>query len=286
MITILTPTFNRERLLKRLASSLIKQTDHDFEWLVIDDGSQDNTQLLVQEMATECPFLVQYIYKDNGGKHAALNVGFDKAARDWIFVVDSDDWLEENCIKKIKCLIEMVDESIGAISILRAYEDGRIIGNRFPEGLDNYLDKIELAVGGDKGDIFRKAALENFRFPVFSGENFMAESPVFMWLGRNYKTHFENYPGYICEYQEGGLSANSVLNRHKSFNSSLYVYESQYNACREKWLRRKAAINWWRFRIGKTYLHKERNIPRVYLVPAMFFFLKDYFQVGRSVFQR
>ena len=285
MITVLTPTFNRSDLLKRLFVSLTKQTEQKFEWLIVDDGSTDSTENVVNEFTENCSFTIRYVYKENGGKHSALNVGFDGADGDWIFIVDSDDWLKDDCIETIKSLIESVDDSTGSISMLRTFDDGQIIGEEFPAFLENYLDRIHHNVVGDKGDVFRKSALSNFHFPVFSGENFLAESPLFIWMGLNFKTYFINYPGYICEYQEGGLSAGSTLNRHKSFKSSLYVYHYQYIYLKSKKLKFKAGVNWWRFRIGKKYTCKYTKIPFMYSVIGIVFFIKDYLKYRNSIFK-
>ena len=277
MITVLTPTYNREKLLHRLAESLLLQSSHDFEWLVVDDGSTDNTKEIIAQYKGKFPFSVRYIYKDNGGKHTALNTGFDEAEGEWIFVVDSDDWLENDCVSKISLFIDQANNEVGAISILRRFEDGDIIGDNFPSNLKNYIDRIDQEVKGDKADIFRKSALDGFRFPVFEGENFMAESPMFIWLGLRYKTDFINYPGYICEYQESGLSGNSIKNRHRCYRSAMYVYEMQFENLKSKKNKFKAGVNWWRFSFFKEKFSLER-VSLIYLVPAFFIFLKDRLQ--------
>ena len=94
MITILTPTFNRAHLLPRLFESLTHQTDFDFEWLVIDDGSTDGTSdLFAGNTFLSAPFPIRYYRQENGGKHCALNAGVKQAKGDFIFIADSDDWL-------------------------------------------------------------------------------------------------------------------------------------------------------------------------------------------------
>lgn len=276
MITILTPSYNRADHLKRLAKSLESQSSYEFEWLIVDDGSEDSTKELISSLEANNSFPVRYIHKENGGKHTALNVGFDEAKGDWIFIVDSDDWLKENCIEKIHRVIQDLNDDIGSISILKAFESGKIIGEKFPVGLDNYIDRIEKNIIGDKGDVFKKSALNGFRFPVFSGEKFMAESPLFIWFGKNFKTSFINYPGYICEYQDGGLSDNSIKNRHKYYNSTLYVYNYQYVNFNSRKMKAKAAINWWRFRIGKENIMNKSRVPFFYCFFAIFFFAKDF----------
>ena len=282
MITVLTPTYNRAHCLKILADSLINQSVAKFEWLVVDDGSTDNTESIIREAQGTCMFPVRYIYKDNGGKHTALNTGFKEASGEWIFVVDSDDWLLSDCIQVLLEVAKDVGDQVGAISTLRSFPDGRVIGEEFPPGLDNYIRKIEYNVTGDKADLFRKKALQGFSFPVYRNERFMAESVLFIWLGLRYKTKFVNYAGYICKYLQGGLSDKSLENRHISYRSSLYVYECQYNSLNSRILRFKAAVSWWRFRLGKSPLPLARKVPVFYFPFGSVLFLVDLMRFGLS----
>lgn len=275
MITILTPTYNRANTLPKLYKSLIDQTNHNFEWLVIDDGSTDSTEILVNKYQESAPFNINYFKKENGGKHSALNLGFNKAKKEWIFIVDSDDWLKSNTIEQFYYEIQSLTDEFNSISILKIYEDGRIIGNKFPNNINTYLDRIYNNILGDKADLIRKKALEGFSFPEYTGENFMAESPIFIWLGSRGKTKFINFGGYICKYLEGGLSDNSIINRHRCFNSSLFVYETQYNAFHTFKLKSKAAINWWRFRFFKKISKPNICIPFIYSPFGLILYFKD-----------
>lgn len=283
MITVLTPTYNRAHLLPRLADSLLAQSDKDFEWLVIDDGSTDKTDQIISTYGSKALFPVRYFFKENGGKHSALNVGFNNSMRTWILIVDSDDWLAANCIERIKEIIFNLEDDVGSISFLKAFEDGEVIGDEFPNSLETYFDRIEEGVCGDKADVIKKIALDSFRFPVFRGEKFLAESPMFIHVGQRYRTKFINYPGYICEYQKGGLSESSVLNRHRCFNSSLFVYGEQYEHLRSRVLKYKAAANWWRFRLGKLNLIVRRNVSWVGFPLGFVLFLGDFFKLGHRV---
>lgn len=251
MITILTPTYNREKTLPRLFQSLMEQSSYDFEWLVIDDGSSDGTEKLVSEYRKLAPFQIRYIKKFNGGKHTALNIGFKEAEREWIIVVDSDDWLEKDCVDFIVRSIEEHDSFVGAISFLKRFDNSDIIGDSYDFELNNFLEREQLQVKGDKADVFRKSCLKEFNFPEFKGENFMAESPLYLWYGSRWNTSFYNYAGCICEYQEDGLSANSIKNRYICHNSTSYVYEYQWKMFTKLSRKSRAAINWWRFNQSK-----------------------------------
>ncbi|GAA3535656.1 glycosyltransferase family 2 protein [Zobellella aerophila] len=282
MVTILTPTYNRAHTLPRLFQSLLEQTSHDFEWLVIDDGSDDNTEEVISELKVRSPFPVRYIKKQNGGKHTALNLGFSEAGRKWIFVLDSDDWIRNNCIEIIRAEVTRDDFTFHSLSFLRVYENGQVIGDCYPEGLNNFLDRANFKVRGDKAEVFNKDCLEGFSFPSYKGENFMAEAPLYIWYAQRFNTKFINYDGYICEYQDDGLSTNSIINRYKSLNSTLYVTEMKYKAHAPLALKARAAINWWRFKMSRITLRKEWQPPLIYLPIGLLLFFLD-FAIGKKI---
>lgn len=123
MITILTPTYNRSSLLSDLYKSLTLQTVKDFEWIVIDDGSTDDTESLMSKIiADDCDFLISYFKQPNGGKHRAINHGMQYVKGEWTFIVDSDDILSPTAIAQVKGWIEESKDCkyIAAVSGLRA----------------------------------------------------------------------------------------------------------------------------------------------------------------------
>ncbi len=275
MITILTPTYNRAKILSNLYISLTNQTTHNFEWLVIDDGSDDNTKDLIMNCKLEAPFDIRYIKKNNGGKHSALNVGFKESKYDWVFIVDSDDTLIENAIETLSIETNRLPDDFNSICILRTYTDGTIIGDEFPSGMRNYLDRVYNKVKGDKADIIRKNAVLDFTFPEYHNENFMAESPLYLWLGTRGKTKFINYKGYVCEYLDGGLTDNSIRNRYRCIRSTLHVYKTQYETYNTRSLRTKAATNWWRFKLFNDAKDLDYNMPFIYIPAGFFLFAID-----------
>lgn len=276
MITILTPTYNRIHTLSKLYQTLIEQTSQDFEWLVIDDGSTDETSVLIKEYIRDNKINVRYCYKENGGKHTALNVGFKEAVGEWIFIVDSDDWLKHSTVEFLANESCKLDGSYNSISTLRVFDSEKVIGEEFPDSLETYLDRAYKNVTGDKADLIRKKALSGFSFPVFLDEKFMAESPLFIWLGSTGKTKFINYKGYVCEYLPNGLTDNSIINRHKCVNSTLFVYYNQYKKLKLNQLKAKAAINWWRFRIFKTIDSSiNTRVPLIFLPLGLVLYIND-----------
>jgi glycosyltransferase involved in cell wall biosynthesis len=132
-ITIFTPTYNRRQLIERLYQSLLSQTQKNFEWLVIDDGSTDNTENYFTDLlAKQQPFPIRYIKQENGGKHRAINKGVQNANGELFFIVDSDDYLTENAIEKINQWVATLDNSHkwAGISGLKGYSKDSVVGQR------------------------------------------------------------------------------------------------------------------------------------------------------------
>ena len=101
MITVFTPSYNRKNELKKLYDSLLKQDNKDFEWLIVDDGSSDDTGSYIKKIKKDNKININYIYKENGGKQSAYNMGLDKAKGNIFLCIDSDDILKKNILNII-----------------------------------------------------------------------------------------------------------------------------------------------------------------------------------------
>ena len=115
MITIFTPTYNRKKTLPKLYESLKNQNDKDFEWLIVDDGSSDGTDKLIEEYKKENILNIRYFYKENGGKQRAVNFGVEKSQGEYFFIVDSDDFLSSDAVSKIKEYALSLPENFGGM---------------------------------------------------------------------------------------------------------------------------------------------------------------------------
>lgn len=210
-ITIITPTYNRADLLPRLYESLCGQSCMDFEWMVIDDGSQDGTEALIQRYLRENVIPVIYEKQQNAGKHTALNRGIAKITSELTFIVDSDDYLMPDAVKTILSYHEKwrnTDDLCG-YSFLRCHQDGRVNTAYFPEDekLDTYLSvRINGNIGGDKAEVFYTDILRKYPFPVFEGEKYMPEDVVWMRMSGPYRMLHVNKSIYVCDYLGGGLT--------------------------------------------------------------------------------
>ncbi len=228
LLTIVTPTYNRANLLPRLYKSLCAQTCKDFIWLVVDDGSTDNTKELVgslnkksrqEEMGLSDKtgnFEIQYVHKANGGKHTALNVAFETVETELLIVVDSDDLLTADAVETIgKDWAELktkgFSKKVCGIGYLRGFDCHRVIGDKYSHDkfIDNFIDeRYNHGTNGDKAEVWATGCLRPFRFPEYEGERFISESVAWIWLAERYNMLFVNKIIYITEYLEGGLSDN------------------------------------------------------------------------------
>lgn len=223
-ITIITPAYNRAGTLTKLYESLKLQTNKDFEWLVIDDGSTDGTGELLKSFideqekksiaANSDTFPIEYCFQENAGKHVALNNGISKAKGELIFIVDSDDRLSENAARTILEFHEKYKDrkeelKLCGFSFLRAYSDGTVNEREFPvdEAVDTYRQqRINNNLLGDKAEVYYTDILKKYPFKVFENEKFMPEDAVWLKMSGPYNMVHANRIIYYCDYLEGGLT--------------------------------------------------------------------------------
>lgn len=268
MITIFTPAYNRAHLLPRLYESIEAQSCKDFEWVVVDDGSKDNTREVVEEYMARASFPVRYFYQENGGKHRAINRGVKEAKGELFFIADNDDWLPVTAVEVVVKEFEAVksDDSFAGVCGLDAYEDGRIVGSGM---LCDVLDctaheiRYQYNVTGDMKEVFRTSVMRQFPFPDIEGERFCPEALVWNRIAMKYKLRYINIPIYIAEYQPDGLTANIMRVRHFSPLASMATYAELSHAPVPLAVRLKSTINYWRFTpwryYGKTSCFKMLN---------------------------
>ena len=125
LVTIFTPTYNRGYLLTRLYNSLLEQTDINFEWIIVDDGSTDSTKEIVSSFIEDKRIKVIYEYQNNSGKHVAVNKGIDLASGDYFGIVDSDDYLLPDAIYSIKTAFNTLElsKNFAGISFNKGYSE-------------------------------------------------------------------------------------------------------------------------------------------------------------------
>lgn len=221
-LTIVTPTYNRARVLSNLYKSLQVQTCNDFEWLIVDDGSTDNTQEVVKNWLFNVNIHIKYVYKQNGGKHTALNWAINMVSSELIFIVDSDDVLTNDAVETILRYHRKYESenSICGYSFLRAYPDGKVNGKKFvpDERIATY---IEARINSndtmaDKAEVFKTECLREFPFPEYQGEKFLGEDIVWIQMAKKYSMVHINKIIYMGNYQEDGLTKKRRLHNIES----------------------------------------------------------------------
>jgi len=213
-ITVFTPAYNRAYIIENLYKALKKQTYTNFEWIVIDDGSTDNTEQLFNVWVHEKnPFNIIYFKSKNGGKHRAINKATDLAKGELFFIVDSDDYLVDDALETIVKWERSISnkELFCGLAGNRGTPECKIIGTTF-EG--EYIDATSLErnknkITGDKAEIFYTNVLRKYKFDEIDGENFISEATVWDRMANDgYKTRWFNKTIYICNYLEDGLTQN------------------------------------------------------------------------------
>lgn len=210
-VTIITPTYNRAGHLNKLYESLKRQTVRDFDWLIVDDGSTDQTKQTVQDFCAQGQVAIRYLIRENGGKHRALNTGISMIDTELTFIVDSDDYLPEDAVETILAYHAKYKgrEGLCGYSFLRCYPDGKVNTSYFKqdEEISTYRDvRINGSIGGDKAEVFYTKVLKQFPFPEYEGEKFLPEDLVWMQMSGPYRMVHINKCIYIGEYLEGGLT--------------------------------------------------------------------------------
>ena len=216
-ITIFTPTYNRVHTLPKLWKSLSNQTSKNFEWLIVDDGSTDNTQQVVEQWIRYATFPIRYHYQQNAGKMAAHNKGVKLANGELFVCIDSDDYISNDCVELIEnewTLWEQRDDIAGILAYKRL-----INGHNMPFPNIDCLSMLELHKSGFTGDttiIIRTDVFKQYPFPILKGEKFILEGYVYNQISQNYKMRI--FPQYltICEYMPDGYS-NNIIKLQKNY---------------------------------------------------------------------
>lgn len=251
-ITVFTPTYNRAYKLPSLYNSLCVQTIKNFEWLIIDDGSSDETENLINNFIQENKIIIRYYKQKNSGKHRAINKGLDLAKGELFFIVDSDDWLYNNSIERIVFHYNAIkyDNNYCGVCGLRTYPDGKRIGGEKDFGiLDcNSLDfRYKYHIKGDVAEIFKTNVLRQYKFPENENEKFCPEALIWNRIAKNYKLRYFYEKIYYCEYLPDGLTAKITKLRMDNSQNSCAYYAELKKANIPFSQKIKAAINYWRF---------------------------------------
>lgn len=211
-LTVFTPAYNRAHTLPRTYESLCRQDCKDFVWLIVDDGSTDQTSKLVHEWQKKNNgFDIQYIYKENGGMHTAHNIAYRNIDTELNVCIDSDDCLSDGAVRKIFLMWQKVkNKDYAGIIGLDADLNGSIIGKGFPDDMKETTLAGYYSTGGsgDKKLVYRTDVIKKYPpYPVFSGEKYVALAYKYRLIDQDYKLAVLNEILCNVEYQDDGSSA-------------------------------------------------------------------------------
>lgn len=214
LLTIFTPAYNRAYTIHKCYESLKRQSCKDFEWLIIDDGSTDNTKELVKKWIKETnDFKIRYIYQENQGMHGAHNTAYENIYTELNVCIDSDDYMPNDAVEKIRDAWKKVrdNKKISGLIGLDAYEGGRIIGDKLPENIktDTLFDlSYNKGIIGDKKLVYRTELTKRYPYPIYEGEKYVGLAYKYYKLDQEYELSLMNEVLCIVEYMEDGSSLN------------------------------------------------------------------------------
>lgn len=259
-ITVFTPTYNRAYTLNRCYESLKRQTNKSFLWLIVDDGSTDNTEKLVKSWVLERNIEIRYYKQKNGGKQRAHNKGVQLCDTELFICVDSDDYLTNEAIEIFISTWDSIEskEDISGIVALRGNNKDTPIGTRMPLHIQKSpLCELYNKHGfrGDTALLFRTDILREYPFCVAEGEKFIGEGYVYLQIDQNYSLYVLDKILYICEYLDDGYSAN--VRKLIKNNPKSYMILNRQSALLSKPVKRKY-INSIKYMVG-CILSKEKH---------------------------
>lgn len=256
--TVFTSTYNRAKLIHRVFESLMKQTFKDFEWLIVDDGSSDNTKGIIEKFKKEAIFPIRYIYQENGGKHRAFNRGVKEAQGEFFLTADSDDYFLPNALETLKHYWDSIPkyekEDFSAVTGLCVDDNGNVVGDKYPKDVfdsNSFETNFVYKIKGEKWGFQRRDVLKKFPFQEFEGERFIAESSVWFAISKEYKTRYINKALRIYEINSDSLSSNTISLRVNNPKGVFYSYSQEFSLPIPIKYKIKSMINCIRFSLYK-----------------------------------
>jgi glycosyltransferase involved in cell wall biosynthesis len=288
--TVFTATLNRANTLSKLYESLCQQTIQNFEWVIINDGSTDATEDLIQGFIQKSSFQIKYLKQDNGGKHRAINKGVQIAEGELFFIVDSDDYLVPNSLEIISKYWNQVNTNTKFAGVAGKKIDthGNDIGDSLKSAIMDCSiteRRYKFKINGDKAEAILTSIMKKYPFPDYPSEKFCAEGLIWNRISLEKKLRFFDEAIYVCEYLENGLSQNSIKNRKANSNYTLLFYSELSKNKQVPFLYKiRAILNFWRFSFtnNNTFNQKRAMLNTTLLGILLFpigylFHVIDYF---------
>lgn len=231
-LTVFTPTFNRAKTLQRTYESLCRQNSHEFIWLIIDDGSTDDTKRIVEDWISEDRIPIKYIYKENGGLHTGYIAAIANIDTELNLCIDSDDYMPDNCVNKILEVWNITKHEknvAGLIGLDYTLED-KPIGGRFSKTGLRHFHEVQQFHDGDVKIVCRTDVLKALPvMPSFKGEKNFNPVYYYVQVDKDYTFNVINEKFCYVDYQPNGMSINILhqfRNSPKSFAQLRRLYLS------------------------------------------------------------
>ncbi len=233
-LTVFTPTYNRKELLKRAYESLKRQTSSDFMWLIVDDGSTDDTKAVVDEFLKEAPFKIEYYYFENGGKMRAHNRGVERCTTELFLCLDSDDYLSGTAVEKLLASYDKgvkecnSEKDIAGVIAHKGISETEIFsGHEFPKVA--YSTLYGLYLKGFRGEttiMFRTDVIAKYPFPEIDGEKYVPEDYIYDKIDNGFQYVVVPEIVTICEIVSEGYT-DSVSKLKENNKEAWYLYYEQ-----------------------------------------------------------
>lgn len=231
-LTIVTPVYNRAELLKACWESLTRQTDKDFEWVVVDDGSTDGPAEALRALP-DAGFPVILVEKENGGKHTALNASHAHVHGRYVLILDSDDYLVDTAVEQVRRGWEQWDreEAVGIVTFLKgsAVDTPSCVADDEGVPVDIMRYQRRCFHSSDCCEVIRAGLYTKYPFPVFEGEHFLSEGALWNRVSFTHKCVYINSVIYIAEYLEGGLTKSGRSLRIRNPRGGMYTANLNMN---------------------------------------------------------
>lgn len=235
-LTIFTPVYNRANLINNLYESLTRQSNTDFIWMIVDDGSTDNIKQIIEQYKKTSNFKIQYIYQDNRGKHSAHNTGIANCSTELFLCVDSDDYLTDDAVEKIYAINR--EYGLQEQCVLGYFFRKKDTKNQLSGGNFNLKNKLvglreiyfKYGFSGELAIVFKTELIKDYHFPTYDSEKFVSEKVFYNQITNIAPMVYVDDAIYIFEYQQSGytMNANSLLAKNPVGTAMGYLSDTIY----------------------------------------------------------
>ena len=240
-LTVCTPTYNRAQTLERTYDSLERQTLKNFNWMIIDDGSNDETKSVVKKLKKNASFNIEYVYKENGGRHTALNLAYTLINTEYVLNLDSDDELTDNAIELLRkaydTMCKRQDYSRFWLISGRCIDSQTLkpTSEKFANDINEFVGKNQskkIAMNyGEKCNCRKVEILKNFPFPIYEGIKFVPEDIVWERVNKYYDQYCINDILRIYHTESEDSLCNGSVHSETKWKSAYLLYIFYINEC-------------------------------------------------------